>query len=211
MRKEVQGQRPTPLKIFKGSRSITKSSTSPLMAQRRKPVIIYLRSPKVIHTQPEDFMALVQRLTGSSHTTTSHCNQNSIAAGSSHRLHSCENLSSLHDQINEDLGSNVCLPAKSEFMENAQTANNSALPDMELYEDLWPPLFPDLATTSQITPKEYSASYALRRDSSICSPLQEVVMLSDPIFNSPAKHNISMFSLSPIEIDLFNVRLPEHQ
>lgn len=30
----------------------------------RQPVIIYTHSPKVIHTQPQDFMALVQKLTG---------------------------------------------------------------------------------------------------------------------------------------------------
>nr|GMC69489.1 VQ motif-containing protein 20-like [Ipomoea batatas] len=34
------------------------------MPQPRHPVIIYTHSPKVIHTQPKDFMALVQKLTG---------------------------------------------------------------------------------------------------------------------------------------------------
>eukprot|EP01018_Ginkgo_biloba_P009986 Gb_08522 [translate_table: standard] len=202
MRKEVQGQRPEPLKVFKGSRSITKSSTSPLMAQGRQPVIIYLRPPKVIHTQPQDFMALVQRLTGPSRTTTSHCNQNSMTVGSSHPLHSSENPSSLHAQINEDLESTVSLSAKSEFMENAQTANNSAIPDMELSKDLWLPPSPNFATTSQMTSNEYSVF------SSICSPLQEPDMFSDPIF-TPASHNVSTLSLSPMEIELFNLCLPE--
>ncbi|CAA3033316.1 Hypothetical predicted protein, partial [Olea europaea subsp. europaea] len=32
--------------------------------QPRYPVIIYTHSPKVIHTHPRDFMALVQKLTG---------------------------------------------------------------------------------------------------------------------------------------------------
>uniref|UniRef100_A0A7N0TU49 VQ domain-containing protein n=1 Tax=Kalanchoe fedtschenkoi TaxID=63787 RepID=A0A7N0TU49_KALFE len=32
--------------------------------QHRHPVIIYTHSPKVIHTKPQDFMALVQKLTG---------------------------------------------------------------------------------------------------------------------------------------------------
>ncbi|KAK6925262.1 VQ protein [Dillenia turbinata] len=32
--------------------------------QQRHPVIIYTHSPKIIHTHPKDFMALVQKLTG---------------------------------------------------------------------------------------------------------------------------------------------------
>ncbi|KAJ1405714.1 hypothetical protein SESBI_25627 [Sesbania bispinosa] len=36
--------------------------------QHRHPVIIYTHSPKVIHTHPKDFMALVQKLTGLNHT-----------------------------------------------------------------------------------------------------------------------------------------------
>jgi hypothetical protein len=36
--------------------------------QQRHPVIIYTHSPKVIHTHPKDFMALVQKLTGLSHS-----------------------------------------------------------------------------------------------------------------------------------------------
>ncbi|KAF3431713.1 hypothetical protein FNV43_RR26447 [Rhamnella rubrinervis] len=32
--------------------------------QQRQPVIIYTHSPKIIHTQARDFMALVQKLTG---------------------------------------------------------------------------------------------------------------------------------------------------
>ncbi|XP_057866040.2 uncharacterized protein LOC131073596 [Cryptomeria japonica] len=52
----IKGSKPTPLKVPKDSHNFTKI----------KPVIIYLRSPEVIHTQPEDFMAVVQRLTGCS-------------------------------------------------------------------------------------------------------------------------------------------------
>ncbi|KAI4350899.1 hypothetical protein L6164_005304 [Bauhinia variegata] len=32
--------------------------------QQQRPVIIYTHSPKIIHTNPKDFMALVQKLTG---------------------------------------------------------------------------------------------------------------------------------------------------
>ncbi|PON94510.1 VQ motif containing protein [Trema orientale] len=80
------GFSPPPLKINRNSHSIKKSSSlssssssSPPLAsgfarstaakpphqqQQRHPVIIYTHSPKVIHTHPRDFMALVQKLTG---------------------------------------------------------------------------------------------------------------------------------------------------
>ncbi|WOG96746.1 hypothetical protein DCAR_0416082 [Daucus carota subsp. sativus] len=68
----------SPLKINKDSHFIKKSpSTSSTSSstianctpaapkpQQRHPVIIYTHSPKVIHTHPRDFMALVQKLTG---------------------------------------------------------------------------------------------------------------------------------------------------
>ncbi|KAL6007489.1 hypothetical protein ACLOJK_032987 [Asimina triloba] len=82
VRREMTGPRPTPLKINKESHLIHKpsssssssSSTSSLAntaaasasasKQHRHPVIIYTHSPKIIHTQARDFMALVQKLTG---------------------------------------------------------------------------------------------------------------------------------------------------
>lgn len=73
-RKELMmnGFRPSPLKINKGSHVIQKPSSSSVLhhpkqqqqQQRRGPVIIYTHSPKIIHTQAQDFMALVQKLTG---------------------------------------------------------------------------------------------------------------------------------------------------
>ncbi|CAI9787224.1 unnamed protein product [Fraxinus pennsylvanica] len=68
------GMIPPHLKINKDSHFIKKlpsSSSSSVIngvaskpPQPRYPVIIYTHSPKVIHTQPRDFMALVQKLTG---------------------------------------------------------------------------------------------------------------------------------------------------
>lgn len=69
-RKEINGRRPSPLKINRDSHSIQKPSSSFAVApaqQKRQPVIIYTHSPKVIHTQARDFMALVQKLTGLTH------------------------------------------------------------------------------------------------------------------------------------------------
>ncbi|XVF37128.1 hypothetical protein REPUB_Repub19eG0119000 [Reevesia pubescens] len=69
-RKELQGPRPAPLKVRKDSYKIKKPPLAPQPMQQqptqiRPPVIIYTVSPKVIHTNPSDFMNLVQRLTGS--------------------------------------------------------------------------------------------------------------------------------------------------
>ncbi|XP_024521329.1 uncharacterized protein LOC9633427 [Selaginella moellendorffii] len=77
--------RPPPLKIAGGSDDSSSSSRDPrnsknkavssprrskppLPGARRGPVIIHTYSPKVIQTSTQDFMELVQRLTGSSDT-----------------------------------------------------------------------------------------------------------------------------------------------
>ncbi|XP_008784130.1 protein MKS1-like [Phoenix dactylifera] len=76
-RRELQGPRPTPLKVRKDSYKIKKPPPAPAgpshtaaaaaaaaAPHHRPPVIIYTVSPKIIHTKPSDFMNLVQRLTG---------------------------------------------------------------------------------------------------------------------------------------------------
>ncbi|KAL5703628.1 hypothetical protein ACHQM5_022156 [Ranunculus cassubicifolius] len=85
---QIQGPRPTPLKVRKDSHKIKKPPIAPpyhpqhhqqqqsqsqyqypppqqQQQQQRQPVIIYTVSPKVIHTDASEFMSLVQRLTGS--------------------------------------------------------------------------------------------------------------------------------------------------
>jgi hypothetical protein len=52
-KQQLQGPRPAPLRVSEGSRKIIK-----------KPVIVYLESPKVIQVRPEEFKGTVQRLTG---------------------------------------------------------------------------------------------------------------------------------------------------
>lgn len=67
----IHGPRPSLLKIK------TPSSLSTQRQQKQKhqskdmndPVIIYVASPKIIHARPQDFMALVQSLTGRSPNT----------------------------------------------------------------------------------------------------------------------------------------------
>lgn len=80
---QLQGPRPPRLSVSKDSHKIRKPPVVPQphgaqqarsrhqqvqaqaqAQQPRSPVIIYDASPKVIHTQPSEFMALVQRLTG---------------------------------------------------------------------------------------------------------------------------------------------------
>ncbi|EEF35355.1 hypothetical protein RCOM_1308310 [Ricinus communis] len=79
----INGLRLSPLKINKASQLIHKQSSSSSSSSNNSlcnmggetkreqqtqrnvnPVIIYTHSPKVIHTQARDFMALVQKLTG---------------------------------------------------------------------------------------------------------------------------------------------------
>lgn len=82
-RRELQGPRPTPLKVNKDSYKIKKPPVAPpphppphttavapeaaaaATNQNPQTVIIYAVSPKVYHTTVSDFMSVVQRLTGS--------------------------------------------------------------------------------------------------------------------------------------------------
>ncbi|KAE8706809.1 putative Ankyrin repeat family protein [Hibiscus syriacus] len=71
---QIQGPRPTPLKVGKDSHKIRKpphppphaaaAGPPPAADQRRQPVIIYAVSPKVIHAEESEFMSIVQRYTG---------------------------------------------------------------------------------------------------------------------------------------------------
>lgn len=71
-KREIQGPRPTPLKVRKDSHKIRKPPVAPPVAaagtqhhySHAPPVIIYTVSPKIIHANPNEFMSLVQRLTG---------------------------------------------------------------------------------------------------------------------------------------------------
>uniref|UniRef100_A0A0E0DE26 VQ domain-containing protein n=1 Tax=Oryza meridionalis TaxID=40149 RepID=A0A0E0DE26_9ORYZ len=82
-RRQLQGPRPPRLNVRMESHAIKKPSSAaaaaqaqahqlPAQAQARReqqqppraPVIIYDASPKIIHAKPNEFMALVQRLTG---------------------------------------------------------------------------------------------------------------------------------------------------
>ncbi|VVA94285.1 unnamed protein product [Arabis nemorensis] len=84
---EINGSRPPSLKLAGESHSIKKRTSCNVVKQlgrrhgRGSPVIIYAHSPKVIHTRAEDFMALVQRLTG--HEEVIRLNPNGVSESSS--------------------------------------------------------------------------------------------------------------------------------
>ncbi|VYS57795.1 unnamed protein product [Arabidopsis thaliana] len=62
---------PPTLKVNKDSHVIKKPpspSSFSSAAKPRHPVIIYTHTPRIIHTNPKDFMALVQKLTGMTHS-----------------------------------------------------------------------------------------------------------------------------------------------
>ncbi|CAJ2636988.1 unnamed protein product [Trifolium pratense] len=104
----VNGMLPPNLKINKDSHFIKKSSptssppsssssTSSSMMnsmmtsnkppqQHRHPVIIYTHSPRVIHTHPKDFMALVQKLTGLSRSEEEDVGSSNVAPSSQFQL-----------------------------------------------------------------------------------------------------------------------------
>ncbi|KAL8134420.1 protein MKS1-like [Apium graveolens] len=96
-RRELQGPRPTPLKVRKDSHKIKKPPIVPQQLQQqhpvhRPPVIIYTVSPKIIHANPNEFMQLVQRLTGpNSSTVTS--SSSSVYSSSHSFLQDCGAIS----------------------------------------------------------------------------------------------------------------------
>lgn len=59
---------PAVLKVSKEAHRIRKPPLPLPLVQYRPPIIIHTHSPKVRHTEPDDFMSLVQKLTGSSDT-----------------------------------------------------------------------------------------------------------------------------------------------
>lgn len=101
-RRELQGPRPTPLRVNKDSHKIKKppvpphphlprtaAAAPPAAVQNPQPVIIYAVSPKVIHTTVSDFMNVVQRLTGP------YSGESSAVAGGSGALSPAARLASI--------------------------------------------------------------------------------------------------------------------
>ncbi|XP_062209045.1 VQ motif-containing protein 8, chloroplastic-like [Phragmites australis] len=62
----LRGPRPQPLKVSSSSRgsSPTSRPNNSKKAGAAAPVIVYEHTPKVVHARPQEFMTVVQRLTG---------------------------------------------------------------------------------------------------------------------------------------------------
>ncbi|EAZ28851.1 hypothetical protein OsJ_12888 [Oryza sativa Japonica Group] len=64
----LRGPRPLPLKVSSSSsRGSSPSSSASKGASKKSaaaPVIVYEHTPKVVHARPQEFMTVVQRLTG---------------------------------------------------------------------------------------------------------------------------------------------------
>ncbi|KAJ7193764.1 hypothetical protein O6H91_19G081700 [Diphasiastrum complanatum] len=83
--------RPQQLRISKESHRIRKSSCPLPSEAHRPPVIIHTHPPKVIYTDPHNFMSLVQRLTGS-FATRKKCHTDNALNSSNSADGSCNNL-----------------------------------------------------------------------------------------------------------------------
>ncbi|XP_066384580.1 VQ motif-containing protein 8, chloroplastic-like [Miscanthus floridulus] len=74
----LRGPRPLPLKVSSSSSSrgssppTTTSNKAPSTTTKKQPVIVYEHTPKVIHARPQEFMTVVQRLTGKPPATSSY-------------------------------------------------------------------------------------------------------------------------------------------
>ncbi|XP_050365230.1 protein MKS1-like [Argentina anserina] len=120
---QLQGPRPAPLKIHKDSHKIKKPPVVPQPSQQanqhhqppRQPVIIYTVSPKIIHTNPSDFMNLVQRLTG--------------LPAASNSSASCSSSSPRSDQNNSIGGGGESI------MEQSRSSNHEGTMDMDDDDD----------------------------------------------------------------------------
>ncbi|KAJ7522059.1 hypothetical protein O6H91_19G081600 [Diphasiastrum complanatum] len=97
--------KPSPLRINKKSNRIRKSPCPLQDVQTRQPVIIHSYSPKIIHTHPDKFMWLVQKLTGSS-ATRIRCNMTD-PANSSNSADGYSNHLSDHSQSCVSVGNSL--------------------------------------------------------------------------------------------------------
>ncbi|KAL6638009.1 hypothetical protein ACP70R_025581 [Stipagrostis hirtigluma subsp. patula] len=59
----LRGPRPRPLKVSSSSRG-SSPTTASKPSSKKGPVIVYENTPKVVHARPQEFMIVVQRLTG---------------------------------------------------------------------------------------------------------------------------------------------------
>ncbi|KAK7380050.1 hypothetical protein VNO78_32401 [Psophocarpus tetragonolobus] len=142
--------------------------------QQRHPVIIYTHSPKVIHTNPKDFMSLVQKLTGLSR---------------SDEEEEDPLLSSKHEQVGDDIVAELCDRKNLVIVRNDENETSSVITEENNCSSSMgenqvnscfmrdPPLNPYVSNLSMLPPR--SADF-------VCSS-QPLLNYSDSLFFS---HNI---------------------
>ncbi|KAA8516842.1 hypothetical protein F0562_017340 [Nyssa sinensis] len=75
---QLHGPRSAPLLVNNNSSKIKKPRLS---GSHSSPVIVHLKSPKIIHVSPQEFMGLVQRLTGNQESTVRQPSHTSSSSG----------------------------------------------------------------------------------------------------------------------------------
>ncbi|XP_055826551.1 nuclear speckle RNA-binding protein B [Solanum dulcamara] len=121
----------SPLKINKDSCYIKKSQHQ--HQQRHHPVIIYTHSPKIIHTNPCDFMSLVQKLTGLS----SHHHPNSDSDTNYHEIdsNSDENHNSSCNAAVVNSSFPCCIPTGQPIFDPPNTSENGDAYSQNIHND----------------------------------------------------------------------------
>lgn len=169
-KRELQGARPAPLKIWKDSHKIRKPPLPvPAMAYR-PPLIIYTRSPEVIHTEAEEFMTLVQRLTGRVDT---HGNSSIPSASLSIQSQTCH----------------TSLPGNPNFVQvGASPSPPCGEPEFPVKEDNSIATLANLCEFSGNDPSQYSNMQSLLSPTiqyGSMSPLSPNFFLPSPLLLSP--------------------------
>lgn len=196
----LQGPRPSPLKVSKDSHKIKKPPPVPrnttssfphpapaAAAQlRQEPVIIYAVSPKVIHADVTDFMSVVQRLTGNPSSFSSGAGDLSPAA----RLASIEKTSPSDKERERERGGGEDMMGVAE--EEGLLEVGGQFPGI---------LSPAPSSLPAIPAGFFSPGW----DPQGLSFLQDLSPLSNNNFNNNFFMGSPMVSPSPSSVDLFNL------
>lgn len=183
----------SPLKINKDSHFIKKSpstlsTSSSTMAngaaattkpQQRHPVIIYTHSPKVIHTHPRDFMALVQKLTGLSKSK-----EDQVSTKTPKTEPGNEKEGDHHHDINTNPNKGIMINDDNESTSVITDENGSnSMGDGQVNSCFVPPIFdppnPGFNNMPLFTPTSYDL---------LCST-QPYYNFHDPMFFMPTMRN----------------------
>ncbi|EXB40997.1 hypothetical protein L484_020732 [Morus notabilis] len=198
----LQGPRPSPLKVSKDSHKIRKPPPVPRPTHthahttttsfpsssdqiRHEPVIIYTVSPKVIHATVTDFMSIVQRLTGAASPSSSFSGAGDLSPAA--RLASIERTS----------------PSERERERERERGSGEALMEKEL-EEFEMGQFPGILSPApaSLPPAIPPGLFSPGWDPQSLSFLQDL----SPHWNNNNNFMVSpLVSPSPSSLDIFNL------